>query len=99
MIWPRHPIGGEGEDLDVNLIGAGFHKRIERWDDLASRRRDRTRLVGSDLAVEIPEIEAFGEGLPTLALQVFADVVFDRFKNARIVFAGHVERERFLHFA
>lgn len=51
----------------------------------------------ADPAIEVPEIDAFRQGLAALAFHVLAHVVLDRIDHTRGLQAGHFERERFLH--
>lgn len=91
-------VAGEGEDFDVGLGGAfGGGEFVKGGDEVGDGDRGGGSLVGTDLAVEVPEIVAFGEFFAALAFQVFADVAFDGFEDAGGVFAGDVKGEGFLH--
>ncbi|MNU05299.1 hypothetical protein D3C72_2500470 [compost metagenome] len=48
-------------------------------------------------AVEIPEVDAFGQGHAPLPFDVFADVVLDSVEHAVRVFALDDERVGFAH--
>jgi hypothetical protein len=92
-------VAGEGEDFDVGLRGPfGGGEFIQGWNQISDGDDGGGGLVGADLAVEIPEIEAFREFFAALTFQVFTDVAFDGFEDACVVFAGNVKGEGFLHF-
>lgn len=74
---------GLGEDLDVDA-GPGFLRSgIDRGDQCRNVGDFRSLVAGTALAVKIPEIDTFGEGFSTLALQVLSEIVLDRLDHTR----------------
>lgn len=63
-----------GELLDPELIDFGV--------DLFGVNALREGFIGSDFAIKEPVIRAFGQGFVSLAIEIFADVVFDAVAQA-----------------
>jgi len=94
---PRLALAGLGQDLDVELLAAFLHHPVDEARD-GGKVNDFGGFLGrAELAIEVPEIAAFGQFAPPLALDVLADLVLDGFEETVGVLALDLKLKGFSH--
>lgn len=98
-ICPRTTVSRFCEDLDVDRLCPISRYLLDTGGNFrhVSGRRLPLVTAGPNATIEIPEINAFGQRLAALALQVFSDVVFDRLNDPRRGMTGRFKGECLFH--
>lgn len=90
-------VAGLCEDLDIDRIPLFLSGLIDGFEYLGNVDFSRGVCVFSSPAIEIPKINFLGQRLATLPLQIFSDIRFDRFDDARRLMVRDFEWKGFLH--
>ena len=77
------------QNLDIDRLPFAGGRQVDRRNQFFHVLLLRNGRFATCLAIEIPEIDAFGQCLAALAFDIFPHLILDRFDHPRCLAPGH----------